>query len=103
MSAPVSVSIPHRLGRAEATRRLKEGLERTHGRFGAVATIEEPSWHGDTLDFRLRVLGQQAMGRIDVLDDRLVIALTLPWLLAKMAERLLPTLGRDAARLIEKN
>lgn len=102
MSEPVSVSIPHRLGRAEAARRLEEGLARTNGRFGAIASIEDRAWSGDALDFRLSVLGQQATGRIDVLDDRLVIALTLPWLLAKMAGRLLPAIRQDAARLIEK-
>jgi len=37
MSTPLIVSIPHRLGREEATRRLKEGLTRVASSVPGVA------------------------------------------------------------------
>jgi hypothetical protein len=41
MPPPLIVSIPHRLGRDEATRRLKSGLDTARTKLGQVFTIEE--------------------------------------------------------------
>jgi hypothetical protein len=102
VSAPVKASVPHRLGKAEAARRLKDGLSRTKGQFGALISLEREVWSGDTLHFHMRALGQTATGSIEVLEDRLVIEVALPWLLAKVAERLLPAIRREATLLLEK-
>lgn len=102
MSAPVTLSIPHRLGRAEAVRRLKVGLGRAQGPFGALIKVEQEVWTGDTLRFHMRALGQSAAGTIEVLDDSLRIEVTLPWLLAKAAERIIPAVRKQATLLLEK-
>ena len=101
MSAPVTASVPHRLGKAEAMRRLKLGLSRAKGQFGSLLTIEHEEWSGDTLRFQMRALGQSASGTITVLEDSLLIAVTLPWLLAKVAERILPAMKKQATLLLE--
>jgi hypothetical protein len=101
MSTPVTASVPHRLGKAEAMRRLKAGLARARGDFGKVITIEHEEWDGDTLNFRMRALGQNAAGSITVMEDKLLIAVTLPWLLAKAAEQILPRIQRQATLLLE--
>ena len=102
MSETVSVIVAHRLGRIEAVRRLKEGLARTQGHLGPMIAMEDESWDGDTLRFRMRALGQTAAARIEVLDDTLRIDVSLPWLLAKAAKRLLPLLRNEATLLLEK-
>ena len=102
VSEPVTASVPHRLGKEEATRRLKEGLRRTHGHFGPIATFEEEIWSGDTLHFRLRALGQRVPGRIEVMENTILIEVMLPWLLAKVAERIVPALRRETTLLLEK-
>ena len=51
MSAPLIVSIPHRLGREEATRRLKAGLTRAATSV-PVLTVDEERWEGDRMVFR---------------------------------------------------
>jgi putative polyhydroxyalkanoic acid system protein len=102
VSAPVSVSIAHRLGKAEATRRLKDGLARTKGHLGALISVEQEVWSGDTLQFQMRALGQTAAGSIEVREDSLRIEVTLPWLLAKAAERILPVMRQQTALLLEK-
>ena len=101
MSAPVTASVPHRLGKAEALRRLKLGLSRAKGQFGSLLTIEHEEWSGDTLRFQMRALGQSAAGTITVLEESLLIEVTLPWLLAKMAERILPAMKKQATLLLE--
>ena len=102
MSTPVTISVPHRLGKDEATRRLKSGLGTMRSNLSTLIAIEQEAWSGDTLRFQMRGLGQTAAGTIDVLEDSLRIEVTLPWLLAKMAERLAPAMRREATLLLEK-
>jgi len=102
MSTPVTISVPHRLGKAEALRRLQTGLGRMRTNLSTLISIEQEVWSGDTLRFQMRGLGQTAAGTIDVLEDSLRIEVTLPWLLAKMAERLAPAMRREATLLLEK-
>ena len=101
MSDTVTAIVGHRLGKVEAVRRLKEGFARTNGNLGLIA-VEQETWEGDTLRFRMRALGQTATGSIDVLEDAIRIEVWLPWLLAKAAKRLLPILRKEATLLLEK-
>jgi hypothetical protein len=85
MSKPLVVSIPHRLGREEASRRLKAGLTRT-ALSVPVLKVDEERWEGDRMIFRVRALGQAASGHIDVAEDHVRLEVTLPWLLQRFAE-----------------
>ncbi len=102
MNDTVTVVIGHRLGKAEAVRRLKEGLARTNSHLGAMVAMEHETWQGDTLRFRMRALGQTAAASIEVLEDALRIEVSLPWLLMNAAKRLLPILRKEATLLLEK-
>src|SRR6201996_5283341 len=68
MSAPLVVSIPHRLGREEAKRRLKDGLAQAASSV-PILKVDEARWEGDRLMFCASALGQVASGQIDVADD----------------------------------
>jgi hypothetical protein len=85
MAAPLVVSIPHRLGRDEAVRRLKTGLTRAASSI-PVLKVDEERWDGDRMMFRVRALGQAASGHIDVAEDHVRLEVTLPWLLQRFAE-----------------
>jgi Putative polyhydroxyalkanoic acid system protein (PHA_gran_rgn) len=85
MSAPLIVSIPHSLGREEATRRLKTGLTRAASSV-PVLKVDEERWEQDRMVFRIRALGQAAAGHLDVADDHVRLEVTLPWLLQRFAE-----------------
>jgi hypothetical protein len=85
MSAPLVVSIPHRLGREEAVRRLKGGLGRAAASV-PVLNVDEERWEGDQMFFRVRALGQAASGHINVAEDHVRLEVTLPWLLQRFAE-----------------
>ena len=102
MSDTVTVIVGHRLGKVEAVQRVKEGFARTSGHLGGMITIEQQTWEGDTLRFRMRALGQTAAGSIEVLEDALRIEVSLPWLLAKAAKHLLPVLRKEATLLLER-
>jgi hypothetical protein len=99
VSDRVTVIVGHRVGKVEAVRRLKEGFAHTKGH---LIAIEQETWEGDTLRFHMRSLGQTATGTIEVLEDALRIEVSLPWLLAKAAKRLLPILRKEATLRLEK-
>jgi predicted lipid carrier protein YhbT len=102
VSERVSVLVTHRLGKAEAVRRLQDGFARTKGHLGELIAIEHEMWDGDTLRFQMRALGQSAAGTIEVLEDALRIEVSLPWLLGKAAKHLLPVLRKQATLLLER-
>jgi Putative polyhydroxyalkanoic acid system protein (PHA_gran_rgn) len=85
MSAPLIVSIPHRLGREEAIRRLKTGLARAASSI-PVLKVDEERWEDNRMIFRVRALGQAASGHLDVADDHVQLEVMLPWLLQRFAE-----------------
>jgi Putative polyhydroxyalkanoic acid system protein (PHA_gran_rgn) len=85
MSAPLIVSIPHRLGRDEAARRLKAGLTRAAASI-SILKVDEETWQDNRMIFRVRALGQAASGHLDVDDDPIRLEVRLPWLLQRFAE-----------------
>jgi Putative polyhydroxyalkanoic acid system protein (PHA_gran_rgn) len=85
MSEPLIVSIPHRLGREEAVRRLKGGLGRAASTV-PVLKVDEERWEGDQMFFRVRALGQAASGQINVAEDHVRLEVMLPWLLQRFAQ-----------------
>jgi Putative polyhydroxyalkanoic acid system protein (PHA_gran_rgn) len=102
MSQPVVVSIPHRLGKEEALSRLKNGFGRVRESFSHLLTIQKEIWNGDRLQFRVSALGQVAAGTIDVEQDHVRLEVTLPWLLAKFAEKIAPAIRKEGTLLLEK-
>ena len=102
MSKPLVVSVPHRLGKEEALRRLKNGLGQAGASFGHLFSIQEETWIDNHLQFRISALGQTASGSIDVVDDHVRLEVFLPWLLAKVAGGLQPLIRKEGTLLLEK-
>jgi hypothetical protein len=102
MSKPLIVSIPHRLGKDEAVRRLKGGLDTVRSSYGHLFQIQEDTWTGDHLEFRVSALAQVVSGTIDVADDCVNLQVFLPWLLAKLAETIQPLIRREGTLMLEK-
>ncbi len=90
MSKPLIVSIPHRLGKDEALRRIKSGLGNVRTNYSQLLRIDEETWAGDRLSFKVSAVGQHASGNIEVRESEVQLEVTLPWLLHKLAERIAP-------------
>ena len=101
MTAPLIVSIPHRLGREEARRRLQSGLTKAASRVPALS-VDEERWDGDRMAFRVRALGQAAAGFVDVAEDHVRLEVTLPWLLQRFAEAAQKAIQQGGRLLLEK-
>ena len=102
MPPPLIVSIPHRLGRDEATRRLKSGLETTRAKLGQILAIEEETWTDNRLQFRVRALGQAASGTVDVAEDHARLEVMLPWPLAQIADKIQRAIQSQGQTMLEK-
>jgi hypothetical protein len=102
MPPPLIVSIPHRLGRNEATRRLKSGLETARTKLGQIFAIEEETWTDNRLQFRIRALGQAANGTVDVAEDHAQLEVMLPWPLAQIADKIQRAIQSQGKAMLEK-
>jgi Putative polyhydroxyalkanoic acid system protein (PHA_gran_rgn) len=102
MSKPLIVSIPHRLGKDEALRRIKTGLGDVRAKFGQFLRIEDEVWTDNRLQFRISALAQSISGTIDVLDDYVRLEVLLPEFLAKIAAVIQPLIHKEATLLLEK-
>jgi hypothetical protein len=67
-----------------------------------VFAVQEEIWSGDRLQFRVSALAQVASGTIDVADDHVRLEVTLPWLLAKLAEAIQPAIKKQGTLMLEK-
>jgi hypothetical protein len=102
MSEPIVVVIPHRLGKNEALRRIKDGIGRAETEFAWILSLEEEAWTGDRLTFRASALGQRASGFIDVYETGVRLEVTLPWLLARFAHAAQRVIGQKGQLMLEK-
>lgn len=102
MSRPVVVTIPHRLGKQEAVRRLKTGFGNIRSSFGESFVVVKDEWEGDHLDFRASLLGQTTTGTVDVADDHVRLEVKLPWVLSLLAEKAKALVQRQGKLMLEK-
>ena len=101
MSKPLTVTIPHRLGRAEAKRRLTDGVARLQAQFAGQMSAVEHGWTGDRLDFKVSAMGQTVPGRIEVQDEAVRVDIELPWFLAALAEKVRKQVESHAGKMLE--
>jgi hypothetical protein len=102
MSEPLVVIIPHRLGKDDALRRIKDGLGRAKTEFAWLLSLEEEAWSGDRLTFCAAALGQRASGIIDVYETGVRLEVTLPWLLARFAHAVQRVIGQKGQLMLER-
>ena len=99
---PLVVSIPHRLGRHEAKRRLDAGIGRLGPELGVVVGSLDYSWDADTLGFRAVAMWQTITGRMEVLDDAVRIEIDLPWMMRLLGDTITNRVRGRALAMLEK-
>jgi len=102
MPQPVVVTIPHRLGKEEARRRLQAGLSNVHANVSDSLVMLKDAWAGDHMDFQARLLCQSTTGSIDVGDNHVRLEVQLPWMLAMVANKAKALVKRQGYLMLEK-
>ena len=102
MTTPITISIPHQLGRAEARRRIEAGFTKVVGQLPGSAGACSERWDGDRLTFNLAAMGQTVAGTVDVLDAVVTMEIVLPGVLGLIAHGLGGRLQKAAQLLLTK-
>lgn len=102
MPKPITVSIPHQLGKAEAIRRLQGGMGTLKQKFGGQIGALQDTWTDDRMDFRVVAMGQTVTGHLQVHEDSVFLEVNLPFLLAMIADKVRPFVEKQGRLMLEK-
>lgn len=102
MSKPVTVTIAHQLGLAEARRRVDEGFADLARHLGGPVGAVDRHWEGDRLSFTLTAMGQAIAGHVAVADAAVTIVVLLPGFLAMIAGKVQGTLQKEGQLLLTR-
>lgn len=102
MATPITVSIPHRLGRAEARRRIETGFASLIGQLPGIGGTCSERWEGDRLTFSVAGLGQTVTGVVDVFDAAVRMEIEISGVLGLIARGIQGRLQKAGQLLLTK-
>jgi hypothetical protein len=102
MATPITLSIPHQLGRAEARRRIETGFATLIRQLPGSGGACSERWDGDRMTFSVAGLGQTVRGVVDVLDASVTMQIELPGVLGMIAGGLKGKLQKAGQLLLTK-
>ena len=98
--APINMTFPHKLGKAEAMSRLKSAIEDAKIREAAKFKVAEENWEGDRLNYRVALLGLPCTGTIDVGEDNVRAEVKLSWYLSHMVNSAEAFIQQQATQIL---
>ena len=99
MTQPITVNIPHSLGRAAARQKLDRGVGQIAGIIPG-GTLTEHRWEGDTLFFAVAAMGQRVASQIEVFETSIHATIDLPPFAALFARTIKEKLGTVGKKLL---
>jgi len=102
MTTPITVTLPHQLGRAEARRRIEAGFGKMIKALPGSTGHSSEHWEGDRLVFNVGALAQTIAGVIDVGDAAVTMEIQLPGVLGLIASGLKDRLQKAGQLLLTK-
>lgn len=100
--SPVTVDVPHRLGRAKARERMKARVGDLAGHIpGGMADVSS-SWPSeDQMRLDIKALGQEVSARLEVQDSLVRVHLVLPAMLGFFEGAISSAVKEGGTRLLE--
>ena len=99
-NTPIALDLPHRLGAAEARRRIESGVGNLTDHIPGAAEVRS-AWAGDQLALQIMAMGQEVNARLDVRETLVHLEMLLPPALAFFAKPIEAALSHGAAALLE--
>ena len=81
MNQPISVDLPHSLGKDEARRRIANNIHKLKDHLPGGASHSEANWNGDELHLNVGAMGQNVDARILVQEKVVTCRIVLPGML----------------------
>lgn len=100
MANPITLDIPHQLGKTGVRARLDGGIGRLGEKIPGGATVEH-RWDGDTLHFTVQAMGQSVKSTATVFERHVHAVVDLPGLLAMLAGPIKAAIEREAPKLLK--
>jgi len=101
MSKPITLNIPHELGRDEARRRIDGGFGQLAGHLGGAAGALSKTWEGDRMRFSLQAMGQSITGFVDIAEREVKLEVLLPGILGMIAGKVRGRLQKEGQVLLD--
>jgi hypothetical protein len=100
MSTPLTVDLPHKLGAAEARRRIERNVGKLTDHIPGGAQVSS-RWTGDRLDLDVGAMGQQVATQIDIQETLVRMTVNLPPALTFFRGMIEPLIRSQGAALLE--
>lgn len=100
MSSPISVDLPHRLGAAEAKRRIENNIGSLTAHLPAGANVST-GWEGERLKLAVGAMGQDINAAVDIEESLVRVSVLLPPALAFFGKAIEAALRRSGPALLE--
>jgi len=100
MAGPITIDIPHDLGRAEAKRRMMAGVDKVARHIPGGGEVSSSWPTEDRMTLTIAAMGQKISADLDV-EDRLVkVRLAVPLMLSFMAGPITAIVQKSAEELL---
>ena len=100
MRGPITLALPHTLGREGARARVDAKIGKLAGHIPGGADVVH-RWEGDTMHFTVAAMGQSVVSRLTVYDAHLHCEIDLPGLLGLFGGTIKAAIEREAPRLLK--
>ena len=99
MTSPISLDIPHKLGKVAARDRLDRGIGKIGTRMPGGGQVRH-AWDGDAISFTVTAMGQTMRCTATVFDDKVHAVVDLPPMLALFAGKIRDALAGGLPKLL---
>ncbi len=99
MGNPITLDIPHQLGKAGVRQRLDGGIGRIGEKIPGGATVDH-RWDGDTMHFTVQAMGQAIRSELTVFEDKVHAVVDLPAFLGLFAAQVKAVIEKEGPKLL---
>jgi hypothetical protein len=100
MGTPISLDIPHKLGKAGVRARLDGGIGRIGDMIPGGARVEH-RWDADVMHFTVEAMGQRIASELTVFEEKVHAVVDLPAFLGLFAAKVKEAIEREAPKLLK--
>ena len=100
MSGPISLDIPHQLGKDGVRQRLDGGINKIGSLIPGGGHVQH-HWDGDTMNFTVSAMGQDMRCTATVSDKNVHAVVDLPPMFALFADKIRSALGTELPKLLK--
>jgi hypothetical protein len=101
MGKPVSVDVPHKLGAAEAERRVRNGFGMMQDKLGDKLSAINVVWGQGRADLTITAMNQTLRGTLEFLPEAVRVTVDLPWLLAAIGETIAGKIAKKTEEVLK--